>query len=91
MGYVYTFSVVFITPITATFFFVIEFIKVGTIYHFTIFPVILALVIIYKISNLLNIQKLYIEFEKLKNIDFLFIIKIILLSILCALISIFFL
>lgn len=83
------FSALFNTPITAAVF-SLEAIKVGTIYYGALIPCLMSSAIAYIFSHYLNIKPVTYKIADLPAITPEILVKVILLAILCAIVSIVF-
>ncbi len=81
------FAALFGTPLTATFF-ALEVISVGVIYYVALVPCIFASLVAYNIALAFGVSPVRFDNIILPNVDLMFLLKVIVLAILCALVSI---
>lgn len=81
------FAALFGTPLTATFF-ALEVISVGVIYYVALVPCIFASVVAYNIALMFGVSPVRFDMIPLPYIDIYLILRVIVLAILCALVSI---
>ncbi len=83
------FSALFGTPMAATFF-ALEVISVGVIYYVGLVPCILSALVAFRISLYFGVKPISFSDVAVPDISFLVVIKIVVLAVICAVISIFF-
>lgn len=83
------FAALFGTPLTATFF-ALEVISVGVIYYVALVPCILSSVVAYNVALVFGVTPVKFVNAVMQHLDILTLIRVIILSILCALVSIIF-
>lgn len=88
-GMASVFSALFGTPLTAAFF-ALEVVSVGIIHYAALVPCLISSVVAYEISLLFGLSGVHFEIAKIGAISPIFLIKIIILAILCAIVSILF-
>ncbi len=81
------FAALFGTPLTATFF-ALEVISVGVIYYVALVPCVFSSVVAYNIALAFGVSPVRFDNIVIPNVDLMFLIKVIILAILCALVSI---
>lgn len=81
------FAALFGTPLTATFF-ALEVISVGVIYYVALVPCIFSSIVAYNIGLMFGVSPVRFYNIPLQNLDLLFLLRVIILAILCALVSI---
>jgi len=81
------FAALFGTPLTATFF-ALEVISVGVIYYVALVPCIFSSVAAYNVALLFGVNPVKFDNITIQPVNLLFIGKVIILAILCALVSI---
>lgn len=83
------FSALFGTPLTATLF-AMEVISIGVIYYSSLVPCIISSLTAYGVSLLFNVEPVRFTLAVIPELSFANIMRIVLLSVLCAVISIIF-
>ena len=81
------FAALFGTPLTATFF-ALEVISVGIIYYVALVPCILSSIVAYNVALIFGVTSVKFDNAVMQQLDVLVLVKVIVLTILCALISI---
>lgn len=88
-GMASVFSALFGTPLTAAFF-ALEVVCVGTIHYAALVPCLISSVVAYEIALLFGLSGVHFEIAQIGTVSPVLLIKIIILAILCAVISILF-